>query len=227
MTKPTGVAALPKPSFPRLSERQRQVYMTAARTFVERGFAATSVGDIAGALGVTKAGLYHYVDSKDALFIDILHLGMDWLEEAVIAPSQAIADPEARLRGIVERHARLTACSDPWITLLLDEIHALPAGQRRKIEDRKRRYVYIIRDLLRALQKAGRLRDVDPTVAAFGAVAMIVWLPRWIRPDGRLPCETVASQTAALALNALLRPQPARVRARQRPAAVRLVKRRR
>ena len=106
--------------------------MTAARTFVERGFDATSVSDIAAALGVTKAGLYHHINSKEDLLFDIVSLGMDWLDEDVIKPVQGISDPEDRLREILVRHAVLTACNEGWITILLDEIHALRPAQRRK-----------------------------------------------------------------------------------------------
>ena len=180
--------------------------MTAARTFVERGFDATSVNDIASALGVTKAGLYHYIESKESLLFEIVSLGMDWLDLEVINPTKDIADPEVRLREIVVRHARLTACNEAWITLLLDELHALPPAQRRKIEGRKRHYVDLVRDTLKQLQAAGRLRDINPTVAAFGMLGMIVWLPRWVRPRGSMSCEEIADQIADLALGGLLQP---------------------
>ena len=58
--------------------------MAAARIFVERGYEATSVGEVASAVGVTKAGLYHYIRSKDALLLEIVTLGMDWLDEDVV-----------------------------------------------------------------------------------------------------------------------------------------------
>jgi AcrR family transcriptional regulator len=183
--------------------------MTAARTFVERGFHATSVSDIAAALGVTKAGLYHHIDSKEELLFDIVSLGMDWLDEDVIKPVQGMADPEERLREILVRHSILTACNEPWITIMLDEIYALRPAQRRKIERRKREYVELVRGTMKELKAAGRLRDdVDPTVGALGVLGMIVWLPRWVSPKGRMTCEQVARQVAAIALNGLLRPQP-------------------
>jgi AcrR family transcriptional regulator len=187
--------------------RRGKVYMIAARTFLERGYAATSVNDIAAALRMTKAGLYHYIASKDALFLDILNLGMDWLDEEVVQPTRRIADPEARLREILLRHARLTTGHEPWITLLLDEIHALPAPLRRRIERRKRAYVHYVRGTLDALKRAGRLRDLDTTVAAYNVLAMIVWLPRWVRPGGRLSSDAIARETAAFAQTALLRPR--------------------
>ena len=186
--------------------RRFDLCMTAARTFVEKGFNATSVNDIAAALGVTKPGLYHYISSKEALFFEIVSLGMDWLDEDVIKPVQSIKDPEERLRQILLRHAKLTACNEGWITILLDEMHALPAPQRKKIEQRKRGYLDLVRGTLAQLKSAGRLRDVDPTVAALSVLGMIVWLPRWVRPDGRMSPEQVATAVTQLALDGLLRP---------------------
>ena len=75
-------------------------------------------------------------------------------------------------------------------------------------------YVDLIRDTLVELKTAGRLRDVDPTVATFSLLGMILWLPRWFRQDGRLSQEKVAVEIANLALGGLLRstdaPRPAR-----------------
>ena len=50
---------------------------------------------------------------------------------------------------------------------LNDEMRALPPAARRRIEERMRRYVDLVRNTLAELQASGRLRDVDPTVAAF------------------------------------------------------------
>ena len=177
--------------------------MTAARTFVERGYEATSVNDVAAAVGVTKAGLYHYISSKDALFFEIVSLGMDWLDEDVVKVVRQIRDVEARLSETVSRHAHLSACNEPWITALLDEMHALPRADRRKIEDRKRAYFDLVRGMIRELQAAGRIRAIDPTVATYSILGMIIWIPRWFRPRRRLRAEQVATDVAAIALNAL------------------------
>ena len=87
---------------------------------------------------------------------------MAWLDADVIEPALAIADPEARLRDMLVRHAKLTAGNEAWITVLLDEMHALPPALRRRIEQRKRRYEDLVRDMLRQLQRAGRLRGAIP-----------------------------------------------------------------
>ena len=68
-------------------------------------------------------------------------------------------------------------------------------------------YVDLIRDTLVELKAAGKLAAVDPTVATFSLLGMILWLPRWFRQDGRLTQDVVAKQIADMALGGLLKPR--------------------
>jgi AcrR family transcriptional regulator len=197
-----------------LNSRRAEICRTAARIFRDRGFNATSVSDIARALGMTKAGLYHYFVSKEALLFEIIAFGLDQVRDEVIAPVRAVRDPEARLRQLVIRHARIVTRAHGAVTSLVDETRALPPQARKKVERRMRVYFDLVRDTLAELQTAGRLRRVDPTVAAFSVLGTILWLPRWFRHEGRLTEEQVADEVANIALGGLLRP---RVRARRTP----------
>jgi AcrR family transcriptional regulator len=179
---------------------------TAAQIFRDRGYDATSVSDIARALGMTKAGLYHHFESKEALLLEIMNYGLDRVRDDVIIPVRAIRDPEERLRQLVVRHARIATRGRGAIAHLGDEIRALPPAARKQLEERMRAYVDLVRDTIRELRAAGRLRDVDPTVATFSLIGMILWLPRWFRQDGGLTQAQVAEEVTKLALGALLRP---------------------
>src|SRR4030095_16331246 len=97
-----ALAAAPLPS------RRAEICRTAAALFRDRGFDATSVSDIARALGLTKAGLYHYFESKEALLFEIISYGLERVRDEVVLPVLAIRDPEERLRQILLRHARIT-----------------------------------------------------------------------------------------------------------------------
>jgi AcrR family transcriptional regulator len=191
------------------------MYRTAAQMFRDRGFDATSVSDIARALGLTKAGLYHHFESKEALLFEIMMFGLDKVRDEVIVPVRAIGDPEERLRQLILRHARITTRGQGAVAHLGDEIRALPPQARKQIETRMRVYFDLIRDTLGELHAGGRLRQVDRTVATFSLIGMILWLPRWFRLDGRLTQEEVADSIANLALGGLLRRRP-----RRRPKAV-------
>jgi len=189
---------------------------TAAQLFRDRGFDATSVSDVARALGMTKAGLYHYFDSKEALLFEIMTYGLDRVRDEVVVPARAVRDPEERLRYIVTRHASITTHGRGAVAQLNDEMRALPPAARRRIEERMRRYVDLVRNTLAELRASGRLRDVDPTVAAFSVIGMILWLPRWFRQDGRLTQDQVAREIANLALGGLIRPAAGRANGRPR-----------
>ena len=204
-----------------LNGRRAEICRTAAQIFRDRGFDATSVSDIARALGLTKAGLYHYFESKEALLFEIMRFGLDRVREEVVIPARAIRDPEQRLRQLVVRHARITTRGQGAVAHLGDEIRALPAPARRQIEQRHRIYFDLVRDTLSQLKRAGRLRDVDVTVAAFSVIGMILWLPRWFRQDGRLSQDEVAEHIADLALGGLIVDRPRPRRARLKPSRYR------
>src|SRR5256885_11370971 len=56
-------------------------------------FRSTSMQEIAEACGLTKAGLYHHIKTKEALLLAIMHYGMDMFEDMVLAKSSDIVDP--------------------------------------------------------------------------------------------------------------------------------------
>jgi AcrR family transcriptional regulator len=186
------------------------IYRAAARIICEKGYDATSMNAIAEAVGITKSGLYHHISGKRNLLFNIMSFGMDSLEEQVIIPARAVVDAEQRLRTIIVNHVQLiTSRSTPEgnnpVTILVDEVAGLTAAQRRKIDQRKRTYVDLIRDTLKELAMEGKLREVDVTAAAFSLLGMILWLSRWYNPTGRLTPEQLSKEVMNIAINGMLK----------------------
>lgn len=194
-----------KPAAAAESERAVDIYIKAAEIFHEQGFDATSMSNIAAAVDLTKAGLYYYIESKEDLLFAIINMAMEWLETKVIEPSRAYADPEERLRSIISLHGKLLTEGNKAITILTDEIEALQPARRRLILDRKRVYFDFVRDTLEELRAAGRLRDVNSTVATFGLFGTLLWLPRWYRPGGKLSTDQVIDEITNIVLGGLLK----------------------
>src|SRR5688572_22847794 len=136
--------------------RAAEVYRTAAKIILEKGYDAASVSDIADALGITKAGLYHYIRGKTELLYDIMKYGLEELDREVMVPAQAIADPEERLRFMITTHAKIVTRGDGAVTILVDEARALTAAQNKKVTKLKRAYLDYIRDTLAELRAAGK-----------------------------------------------------------------------
>ena len=186
--------------------RASEVYRTAAQIILQKGYDATSVSDIAGALGITKAGLYHYIHGKTQLLFDIMQYGLDELEREVSAPAKKIADPEARLRFMIGTHARIVTRGHGAVTILVDEARALTPAQNRVITRRKRAYLDFLRATLREMKEQRKLRDVNITVAAFGILGTINWLSRWVQPGGALAENEIADEIVDMAFNGFARP---------------------
>ncbi|HYJ46287.1 MAG TPA: TetR/AcrR family transcriptional regulator [Pyrinomonadaceae bacterium] len=199
------------------SDRLADIYRAAAQIICEKGYDATSMNEIAEAVGITKAGLYHHISGKRDLLFQIMNFGLDSLEEEVIQPARALEDAEQRLRAIINGHAQLiTSRSTPQgnnpVTVVVDEVAGLTPAQRRKITQRKRAYVDFISDTLRQLQEDGKLAEVDITAAAFSLLGMILWLSRWYSPAGRLTPEQVSEEVTKIAFGGLLRGASRRTR---------------
>jgi TetR/AcrR family transcriptional regulator, cholesterol catabolism regulator len=196
-------------------DRLADIYRAAARIICEKGYDATSMNDIAEAVGITKSGLYHHVSGKRNLLFSIMNFGLDSLDEQVITPARGIADAERRLRTIIVNHVHLiTSRSTPQgnnpVSIVVDEVAGLTPGQRRKIDQRKRAYVDLLKETLKQLQTEGKLRDADLDAATFSLLGMILWVARWYNPDGRLTPEQVSEEVTNVALGGLLRPEAVR-----------------
>jgi TetR/AcrR family transcriptional regulator, cholesterol catabolism regulator len=189
----------------RKEARTDHIYRVAAGIMCRKGYEATSMNDIADAVGLTKAGMYHYIRGKEHLLFEIMSYAMDMVDENVIGPAQEITDPEKRLRLIVELHARRILEVGGEVTILLEEMWALTPPHRRTIQSRKRVYFEMIRHTLQELAEADKLRNVDPTVATFSLLGMINWISRWYRRDGKLSVDAVLRDFLEIAMNSVMR----------------------
>ena len=189
----------------RKEARADHIYRVAAEIMCRKGYEATSMNDIADAVGLTKAGMYHYIQGKEHLLFQIMSFAMDMVDQNVIAPTRDIADPEERLRALVERHAGRILEVGGEVTILLEEMWALTPAHRRTIRSRKREYFQMVRETLRQLASAGKLRPVDPSVATFSLFGMINWISRWYRREGKIHRDVVLKDFTEIAVSSVLK----------------------
>lgn len=203
----------PEPSRQKTSRRETrttQIYEAAARVFCEHGFGQSSMSDVAAAVDMTKAGIYHHIASKDELLFGIMSYGMDIFEERVLDRVENISDPLERLRATIRGHLLLvTRDRTKEVTVVLNEAHALHGDYRTRINRRKRRYVRFLNETLRELQRKRLIREIEPRVATFALLGMINWTYHWYTANGRLRDTEVAEAYIDLFLGGLLNPDQA------------------
>jgi AcrR family transcriptional regulator len=174
-------------------ERSRAILETAAKLICVKGFAGTGIQEIAEACDLTKAGLYHYIQSKENLLLEIMSYGMDLFEEQVLSQVIEIEDPLERLKACMAKNIRLvTRGWSKEITIILHEHATLHGPAAKKINARKKRYVRFLEKSFQEASDKGLIRKVDPKVAAFSFLGMVLWIYKWWKPDGELTDDQVA-----------------------------------
>jgi AcrR family transcriptional regulator len=188
------------------TQRLRQICRTAARVFYEKGYDGASMQDIATAVGLTKAGLYHHVGSKDRLLFEIMNYGMDILEETVLQKTRDIADRREKLRQTIIGHIDLIVrARDLEITVILHENRSLKGALRKKINSRKKAYIQLLEGLIGQVQaQAGGQPLISPRLAAFALLGMVNWLYQWYDPQGPIQQDELAQTYADFFFRGLL-----------------------
>jgi len=157
------------------------------------------MNQITRACGLTKGGLYHHIRSKEHLLLEIMHYGMDLFEEQVLSHVLPIVDPVERLRECMARNIRLVADQESKeVTIILHEHATLTGEALAQINARKKRYVTFVESTIAEAVRDGQFRAVDPKVAAFSFLGMILWLYKWYRPDGEISEDRLVGQMTEL-----------------------------
>lgn len=181
----------------------RDAVLAAAVTlFIRKGYDATSIDDIAKALGVTKSAVYHHVSSKEELLAEALDEALVELEATVDSAINADGLASERLRTAVHRSVEVLVAHQAAVTLLL-RVHGNSASEVAALE-RRRRIDQALARLVRDAAEQGALRaDLDPDVVSRLLFGMVNLLVEWYRAEGPVSTEQLAATVVALAFEGM------------------------
>ena len=162
-------------------ERREEILARAGEVFEARGYDAGTLDDVARAMGMRKAGLYHYVSSKAELLFLLFERAWELGFERM-AGVEDIADPAERLAAVIRRHVNLIAERRSLFTVLLGRRPRFDEAAERVFLEKERRYVGIFARAVRDAAAAGVIPAVDPRVGAMALVGMTSWVCQWYDP---------------------------------------------
>ena len=177
------------------------VLSAAVRLFNERGYEATSMGDLAERLGITKSSIYHHVSSKEQLLRMAVGHALDGLFEVADEVRELDASATERLETLIRRSVLVLADRLEFVTLLLrvrgNTAVETEALLRRKVFDAR------VTELVTLAKAEGGIRaDVDSATAGRLLFGMVNSLTEWYRPD-RGGAEALADVITAIAFDGL------------------------
>lgn len=181
-----------------------EILVAAAQIFSQKGFHATSMQDIAQAVRLQKASLYHHVSSKQEILVDVLNQALDLLIERMQAVMDQPLAPDEKLRQAMRVYlTTLLEHRDLAAVLLLEHRNLSPELHARHIP-RRDRFEQLWRDLIQQGLDDGVFCCAGPAMASRALLGVMNWTITWYRPSGACTPEEVAAQFSDLFLLGLL-----------------------
>ena len=177
---------MPRGRAPGYDTQREQILAHAAELFARQGYSGTSMNQVAAACGVSKPSLYHYVDDKYRLLVEITQGHVNRLRALVADEAlQGAAPPEARLRDLIVRFMAAYADAQAAHRVLTEDVKFLEPKDRKRVLDGEREVVdAFARAIANARPDLGAARLQKPlTMLLFG---MMNWMFTWLRPGGPL-----------------------------------------
>jgi AcrR family transcriptional regulator len=189
--------------------KRDEILDIAAQCFADRSYPAASMMDIANAGGTSKARLYHYYQSKEAILFDLLDRYTQRLL-VIIGQAEATAqrrnlDERAALHELVKSFLTEYESSATRHVALLNDTKFLGDEQRELILNRQRDVVSAVTRFLRRAYPQ-RVQEHNQTAVAMMLFGMINWTFTWLRPGGPMSYSAFANEVIALLEGGLAAP---------------------
>ncbi len=185
--------------------REGEVLKAAAEVFARRGYAASTVQDIADALGILKGSVYYYIETKEDLLYRLLlqvHEEVDEILEQTKARDSH--DPLQQIADYLRAQTTFNLKNLVRISVYYRDIDQLSEPRRREILLRRNTHERYVLDLIEAGQSANRIDPQrDAHLLTNHVFATMIWPYQWYRPRGRKKLEEVVESVVDFAIHGL------------------------
>jgi TetR/AcrR family transcriptional regulator, cholesterol catabolism regulator len=194
----------PRKSTRKAQAREEDIFRAAARIFHRKGYAATSLQDIADEVGLLKGSLYYYIDSKEDLLFGITKT-IHALAGANLAATRARGGTATeRLRDLVESHVASFGENLQLIRVFYTDYNALSAERREFVMNERRAYELYSRELIEEGQGTGEFcPDVDSRVMNNAILTMVNTVYMWYSVGQEISLQSIATDYGNFTINGL------------------------
>lgn len=182
------------------------ILVAAAQVFRQKGFHGASMSDIAEAVSLQKASLYHHVASKQDILLELLDRALGMLTEGMDAVMSGDAPADEKLRLAMRSYLQvMTDNLDVTAVLLMEHRSLNEELQTRHIPIRDH-FEEMWRDLIREGNAAGIFDCPDVPMTVRGLLGVLNWTITWYRHEGSLSPEQIADHFSEMFLEGIRSP---------------------
>ena len=184
---------------------RENILEAAAQVFRQKGFHGASMQDIAEAVNLQKASLYHHVSSKQEILLALLDRALELLFERISVISNQPIPADEKLQQMIRAYLQILAENTDLSAVLLFEHRSLERKQHARHVPNRDKFEALWRDVLVEGVASKLFQCEDPALAARAILGIMNWTITWYRSDGDLTINQIADQYSNLLLGGLLR----------------------
>ncbi|WP_299897484.1 TetR/AcrR family transcriptional regulator [uncultured Ruegeria sp.] len=185
-------------------QKREQILKTAAKVFADQGFDRASMTLLAKECGISKANIYHYYDSKDAILYDILETYLRELRDRICNVDLNGLTPEQKLRKAIREILFAYQGADDEHRVQISGMSALTEEQQKLLRGYQLELVNFVRDILKELSPEAFNDNRDKlrgaTMSVFG---MLNWYYMWNTGAGSRAREDYADLVSTLTVHGI------------------------
>nr|WP_321248949.1 TetR/AcrR family transcriptional regulator [uncultured Ruegeria sp.] len=185
-------------------QKRAQILKSAARVYANEGFDRASMSLLAKECGISKANIYHYYDSKDAILYDILETYLRDLRDRICGINTDGLTAEQMLRAAIKEILFAYQGADDEHRVQVSGMSALPDEQQKVLRGYQRDLVNFVSDILKELAPGVLGTDKNKLRAATMSVfGMLNWYYMWNTGAGSKAREDYSDVVSTLTLHGI------------------------
>ncbi len=175
----------------------------AAKLFFERGYDATSLRQVASAVGLMVGSLYNHINSKEHLLLQIMGGIIDDLLDSARKAVKVDGDAVDRLQAALAAHLTFHAERAQEVFIGNAELRSLSNGAREVVIEKRHEYELFLQGLVEDAGRAGLADVIDAKIHVYSFVAQATHIASWFKPGGRMNLDEIVAIYTKLALREL------------------------
>jgi TetR/AcrR family transcriptional regulator, cholesterol catabolism regulator len=188
---------------PKKSKKLDLILEEAAKLFKQKGFAGTSMRDLAEQIGIDAASMYHYISSKDEILRTIcFNISNTYLSQ-LAEIEQTPASYTVKLKALVRLHIRIMITKGAEVSVTNNDWKYLAEDSLLQFKELRKDYETRLSALLEKAIKAGEFEKVDVSVALFTILSAMRWVEFWWRPGRGISTEELENSIITILFKGL------------------------
>jgi len=187
-----------------MSTRKQEIFETALSLMKKKGYANTTVRDIASAVSMEAASLYNHIASKEDLLAQTCFDLASKFEKGILEVNDIYFDAKEKLRMAIDSHTEILTSNLNASYVFLHEWRNLSPDKLADFKLRRDSYEREFIEILKLGEREGTFSEVDEKFVVITILSTLNATIEWYKPNGSLTPKQVAQKLSDFILNGLL-----------------------